>query len=199
MRKLNWFKRPALLVLALVIAISAAVWVYAKYIYQETIHGSLTITAKLGEITVLEHQAVRNKDGSYQLNANEVRENLYYLIPGLDIPKDPFVRLTDHSSLPVYVFIKVDTNLTGAHQVAYQLRSCWQPVAGTTNIYVYCVDDAPFPVTSDMEILILENNLVEVKQGLSVTGQVFLNFTAAMGQQDAGLDAATVMALFPVS
>ena len=198
MRKLNWFKRPALLVLALVIAVSAAVWVYAKYIYQETIHGSLTITARLGEIAVWEHQAVRNTDGSYQLNATEVQGNFYYLIPGLDIPKDPFVRLTDHSSLPVYVFIKVDTNLTGAHQVAYQLRSCWQPVAGTTNIYVYCVDGVPVPVTSNMIIPILENNSVEVKQGLSVTGQVFLNFTAAMGQVDAGLNAATVTALFPV-
>ena len=175
-------------------------YVYSKYIKNETMKGSLTITAELGDITVWEHKAEQNKDGSYQLDdGQKVQQNFYYLIPGLDIPKDPCVEITDHSSVPVYVFIKVDTNLTDAHQVSYQLQDCWQLVAGTANIYVYCVDGTPCPVTGDMEIQILKDDMVEVKQGLQVTGQVYLNFTAAMSQQDAGLDAAKVMALFPES
>ena len=199
MNKWNWFKRPVLLVLAIAIAISAAVWVYAKYIYQETIHGSLTITASLGEIDVWEHQAVRNPNGSYSLNEKPVHNNSYYLIPGLDVPKDPFVQITKKTNVPVYVFMKVDTNLTDANHVTYGLLDCWKLVEGTSNIYVYCVDGVAHPVSSNMDIPILQGDRVEVSQNLQIDGQVYLNFTAAMSQVDAGLNAATVMALFHVS
>ena len=199
MNKLNRFKRPMLLVLAIAIAISAAVWVYAKYIYQETIHGSLTITASLGKIDVWEHLAVRQNDGSYELNGTLVRRNDYYLIPGLDIPKDPFVQITEKTNVPVYVFIKVDTNPTDANHVTYGLLDCWKLVEGTSNIYVYSVDGVACPVSSNMDLPILQGDLVEVSQNLQIDGQVYLNFTAAMSQVDAGLNAAMVMALFTVS
>lgn len=174
----------------------------AKYIHTAQLQGSVTVKADLGKITVKEHEAVRQDDGSYKLNMSSlVSSNPYNLIPGLDVPKDPHVVIDKDNNMPVYVFIKVETDITAGSGITYQLADYWKPVEGTTNIYVYSEGNVAKPVTGDETIYILKTpdgskHEIMVSQDLSISNNVSLNFYAAMSQITAGIDAGTVETLF---
>ncbi len=203
---MQWSKRKLRILIAVLtvvlLMLSGTAGVMAKYATQETVGGQLTITADLGEIKVQEHKAEPQDDGSYKLNMSSlVSSNPYNLIPGLDVPKDPHVVIDKDNNMPVYVFIKVETDITAGSGITYQLADCWKPVEGTTNIYVYSEGNVAKPVTGDETIYILKtpdgsNHEIMVSQDLSISNNVSLNFYAAMSQVTAGIDADTVEALF---
>ena len=172
----------------------------AKYIQTFTLpEQTVNITAQLGIIELREHEAVKQTDGSYiLLDGQEGREekvvttNAYILMPGVDVPKDPQVVVTKPNDIPVYVYIKVDTNIPADSGVTYQLAGCWKPVDGYPGVYVY-----ESPVTEDMTIDVLTvpgDSLHEIRvdQDLSLTDDVKLNFTAYMYQTAAGSSPAEV-------
>lgn len=104
---------PGLLIVALLCGLIGST--YAKYVKQDSLKGSATIRAGLGKIELLEHEAIRQDDGSYTLDENsEVVANSYILLPGLDIPKDPFVRITEKSPIRAYVYVEVLNTLSGS-------------------------------------------------------------------------------------
>ena len=99
---------------------------YAKYIQQDQLKDTLMITADIGTIELLEHQAERNLDGSYSLNDvllpilddpdttgvdEAVLGNTYDILPGLDIPKDPFVKIEKTDNISVYVYVKIHDSI----------------------------------------------------------------------------------------
>ena len=167
----------------------------AKYVSQEQTAGQVTITADIGTIVLQEHEAVRRTDGSYELTAVITDSNEYYLIPGLDIPKDPHVVITKPDALPVYVYVEVDTNIPASSAVVYQLADCWELVSGTTDVYVYSDNNGPIAVTSSIDRLDIltkpEGSLHEicVGQELNLSGEVNLTFHAYMYQAIAGKSA----------
>lgn len=195
MRKMSKRSLQILVVVLSIILIflSATAGVMAKYVTEKTFTGSVTIKADLGNIAVQEHKAVRQNDGSYVLGTEVVTENAYTLIPGLDVPKDPFVTVTNKSSIPVYVFLKIETD-TLPNTVTYQLESCWKTVDGYAGVYVYSDDNGPIAVKADCTISVLQNDTVYVSQDLkgSISGSVTLSFSASMGQTAAGADASAV-------
>ena len=195
---------------------------YAKYVKQQTLEGTVTIKANLGKIELLEHEAVRLSTGEYELTekllpvhdnpeTTDVDEtdlgNEYILLPGLDIPKDPFVQITAKTPIKAYVFIKVVTNIdtdnkdmttdtdpADDHNVSYTLTDNWLQISQAekdgviTTVYVYTADGAN-PATVDEcvdgdgtgTIQILKDKTIYVSQKLNVPqAGVYLNFSACM-------------------
>ena len=182
---------------------------YAKYVKQDKLEGSVTIKAELGTIELWEHLAEDlDGDGEYTLNTTkEVTSNTYKLLPGLDVPKDPFIRITGKTPIEAYVFLKVvtniqtdnkdmntDENLGDDHNVSYTLTANWlkikESTAGdvTTAVYVYSSDgttpakvDETFGTNGTGIISVLKDNTIYVSQKLNVpTAGVYLNFSACM-------------------
>ena len=57
---------------------------------------------------LMEHKAEDDdKDGVYELKAEEVDKNTYTVLPGVDLPKDPFVKTKETLKLDAYVFVEV--------------------------------------------------------------------------------------------
>lgn len=93
---------------------------------------SIPIEDLIQSFILMEHKAVdSNKDGSYELTDEEVLSNDYTVYPGVDIPKDPFVRI-EGLSREAYLFVEIvgennddfawtvrdewlETNLVGHH------------------------------------------------------------------------------------
>ena len=87
----------------------------------------------------MEHKAVDlNKDGLYELGNEEVPSNDYTVYPGVNIPKDPFVRI-EGLTKDAYLFIEIvgDNN----KDFSWSVRDSWQEtnLVGLKNgtVYVY--------------------------------------------------------------
>ena len=207
------------IVLILIIAASALVGVsVAKYIQTTTFTGTLKFNAKLAEsVEMLEHQAERQSDGSYTLINTEndpetekneeitVSKNEYVLIPGLDIPKDPFVRITGKTSIEAYLYVEVvenidsikdETSNTEEKVITWIMDEDWLLLSEVTGkhgaVYVYAPDGTPkaLGINDSGDYPLLEGNKVYVSQKLlradipeetSLTGDL-LTFYAALGE-----------------
>lgn len=165
----------------------------AKYVTQEQTTGQVTITADIGTIALWESRAVRQPSGAYELDAaTPVATNSYDLIPGLDIPKDPYVVITKKDALPVYVYVEVVDGLGTGSGISYTLSADWEDLGVTGpnggKIYAY-----KSQITTNQTIDILENNTVYVSQKLNkAAGNLELTFHAYMYQAITGKTAAQV-------
>ncbi len=121
----------ALIAMAAVLLLSVIGYVSAKYVQQVSATGSVKVSATLAKnIMVLEHEAVRQSDGSYKLGTSEVKANEYKLMPGVDVPKDPTVRVTGYTGMPAYVFISVDDSGLPS-TVEYSIAAGWTKLTDT--------------------------------------------------------------------
>ena len=114
------FSLAALLVVAIAIGLSQA-----KYKTEKVMQGKVRFTATLAEnLKIQEHPAVREHDGSYKLNtdADPVQVQEYKLMPGVDIPKDPFVTVEGKTNLPGWLFVEIDDSKL-PEEVTYAVRS----------------------------------------------------------------------------
>jgi hypothetical protein len=154
--------------LVLITAFSSAV--YAKYIKKTDFSGNVTIQADLAkDFKIVESEVSRNELGEYSLiSGTETSENDYILMPGVDIPKDPTIKITGKTALPAYLYVEVvDTNTDSA--IKYDMADRWQLLAGVTGpnggkVYVYneTVDGS----TANMEVQLIKGNTVYVGQTL---------------------------------
>lgn len=148
-------------------------FVVGKYVFHNTFRGTVTFRADLAEEFLLrERTAVRQEDGSYQLTEPCVPGNEYFLLPGLDVPKDPHVVITGKSSIPAYLFLEV-VDETGNAAVTFDLASCWietnlkDPKEQNGKVYAYSTDGKnPAPITTDETIYIIKDNMVYVSETL---------------------------------
>ena len=209
MKKLQkWL--PGFLIFAVLLVSMLGGAAFGKYIYSEKLGGKVTITANLGTITLLEHEAIRDpKLGSYSLGTKEVTSNTYTIIPGLDIPKDPFVTVDKASPIPVYVFVEVVSALNGS-AVSYEVdeyhatknpNGKWIKIGGDGyegknggTVYIYTGGgEVPKQIANeDFTAYILKDNLVMVGQKLNAKDKIQANlgltFYACMGEVAAGKD-----------
>lgn len=157
----------------------------AKYVSQKQISGQITITADIGTIVLQEHVAERQANGSYNLVDTVTSKNKYYLIPGLDIPKDPHVVITKPDTLPVYVYVEVVDGLGTGSGITYALTGDWTDlgITGPNGGRVYAYKSS---VTQSGTIYILNNDTVYVGQKLNMTDDLNLKFYAYMYQTAAG-------------
>ena len=198
------------LVALFVVACSAVGYVGAKYVKDVPFSGSVTVSADLVEqLELYEHKAVRNGDGTYKLlndetdpgdenKHKEVASNQYILMPGVDIPKDPQIRITNKTAIDAYLYIEVVDGTPAT--VEYALDDCWAELDGVTGknggkVYVYVKDGAPvvldeaFDADGDgaksVEIIsILKDGQITVSQEyLSDDTDFTLSFHAYMAQK----------------
>lgn len=131
-----------------------------KYTTTVPVSGTVTFHADLGTITLQEHAAVRQPDGSYALVTAEyaqadttdayneetfVNSNGYTLLPGLDIPKDPHIVIENKTPIEAYLFVEVvESGDVGLQDkvITYALTDDWlklEDVNGKNGgtVYVY--------------------------------------------------------------
>lgn len=137
---------------------------FAKYIVTDSSSNSANVAAG-GEMLLLEHKATL-VSGVYVLSEDEadlVTTNNYdKVIPGVDIPKDPFVRLNlEASEVDYKLYVKVIKSENFPETVTFKLTDKWLPYNEAKGIYVY---DGYFDAgTSDIDdIPILKNNKLYV-------------------------------------
>lgn len=164
MRKLKL--NPVLLIL-LIFALAMVVGnTYARYAKKETVTGTLTVSANLGEIAMSEENIEAK------------------IIPGVDIPVNHTVKITDKSSIPAYVYLVVDTTNDTNLSFALLSESPWKEIqkttadGKTTTVYVYVNNGTPVVVINNVEISVA--GLLEVSQYVNVPDSVNMTFTAMM-------------------
>ena len=125
-----------LLLLLLTALMGSAVGKYKK---TDTKTGNVQFTAELAtNLILLEHKAVKQDDGRYILDEKDtVTENSYILIPGLDIPKDPYVIIEGKSPVPAYLFVEITSTLDAP--VSYEIDDAnWKEIKSDGSKKVYC-------------------------------------------------------------
>ena len=159
-------KRSRLLILlAVVLLIGATVGTaVGKYVTTITVPGKVVFTADLAEeVKLQEHQAKRNADGSYSLTGEIAQpdlngnHNTYDLLPGLDIPKDPHITISNKTPIEAYLFVEVvesgDVD-TENKVITYSMDSGWLKLNGVTGknngtVYVYKGEDSSAKVLDE--------------------------------------------------
>lgn len=147
----------------------------AKYKTQQVVNNvpvTITVTADLADtLEIKEHVANRLDSGAYELTAAETNSNSYVLMPGVDIPKDPFVRVTGKTEIPAYLYIEVIDSVGGSNSTYnYAIDSTnWTAVSGVNGkyggtVYVYnSVLQKTATESGDVTVHILQNDIVTVK------------------------------------
>lgn len=175
-KKGSRFRWPVLLLLLALMGtgIGAAM---AKYVYQQQFKAQVTFTARLAQkLQLLESKAVATQDdpkSNYKLTGETVTSNIYELMPGVDIPKNPYVRITGKSPIPAYLFIEVVDQTNSAIEIS--LRPEWIKLdeagivpqnGGTVYYYNDNPGEHPTPLASfdEKDFYILAEDKVRVKQ-----------------------------------
>lgn len=135
-----------------------------------------------------EHQADYKNDGVYVLKDGregrelvETQKNEYkQVLPGVDLPKDPFVRVKGLDVDSAYLFVEV----VGLNNLSPNFSASVDPanwtvtsLSGAHGGTVYVYNTADGRITDDIESAnILLDNVVEVKENCSAGAVANLNF-----------------------
>ena len=123
--KKKTFRWP-LLAAALVLLGMAIGSTAAKYIHRQEMTGKVSFTARLADdIRLLEREAVpaQSGDSNYTLTGETVESNTYSLMPGVDVPKDPYVRITGKTPIPAWLYVEVVDSTNNA--ISYTADEKW--------------------------------------------------------------------------
>ena len=161
----------------------------AKYVTSVPLAGTVTIKGELADnVTLTEHEAARQADGSYILTETIVAENQYIVMPGVDILKDPTITIENKSSVPAYLYVEIVDNSPGT--ATYALTDDWEKITvtdDTRNVYVY---RPAFSETSPQNIQILKDNKIIISEKYDPMSAPFsLQFHAYMVQKEGSLNA----------
>lgn len=190
----------ALILIAVLVAALLVGGIVAKYIMAETLQSKVTFSADLAKsVKLIEHEATRGSDGVYTLDTSkEVNGNEYYVMPGVDIPKDPRVIITDKSAVDAYLYIEIVKNNI-PQTVNCKVSSSWKLLTDVTgpnggDVYVYSRDGAPFILNDKSEnisdIPIIEDNKITVSDKFDEATEKFsIDFYGYMTQIRGGNDA----------
>lgn len=187
-------KQKQYIVFFLLVSVAAAFLliggIAARYMHTETLEAKVVFSAGLTEeLKLIEHEAKRQPDGSYKLSSKETGNNQYTVMPGVDIPKDPQIVMTDKSAVDAYVYIEVTGDCPDG--LTYNMESCWKPLENVVGVnggkvYVYS-DTQGNPVVLDENfkqpsIGIIEGNRITVSHRIHQMEDFSLSFYAYMAQ-----------------
>ena len=204
-------KKTLLTILAVMLVCCIAVTGTLAVLFAKTsepVVNTFTATSQLvnGDFTLKEHIAEQQKNGSYTLTKettnNTVTGNHYDVLPRTDLPKDPYITITEKTNAPAYLYVEVVGKLpAGMH---YDMADCWTKLDGVTGnhngvIYVYN-DGTPIDEESTglNNISIIKNDTITVDDvpGLTEGQEVSLSFYAYLGQASVGTAAEAYTACF---
>lgn len=149
---------------------------------------------------IVEHAVETDEVGNYTLGDVFSNGNVYEVLPGAKLPKDPKVYIKGKTSVPSYLYIEVVDGLANSGLI-YSIADCWVDTGLTIDgnkVYVYSADGAPVIVTSDLTVSILTDDQITVPEDekdiiLSDDGLSF-EFYGFLAQASAGETAADVFA-----
>ncbi|MBR4072249.1 MAG: hypothetical protein IKK26_06825 [Clostridia bacterium] len=199
----------------LIIVMLLSTVVYAKYIRTETFTGTIQITVDLGNIALLESKANKELTGQYVLDKNDILDgttdkegNTYtHVLPGLDIPKDPYITVTGKTTIPAYIYVEIkaddifkESSDHTPDYLTYELTNDWLSLGmkgrNGGDLYVYSGGaGAAKAVTADIaKISILVGDKITVSQelNLSTITPVSMKIYAAMAEVVSGKTAAEI-------
>ena len=159
---------------------------------------------------VLENEVTLEEDGSYTIadNAELALGNDYTVLPEVNLPKNPFVRLTGKTTVPAYLYIEVVDTLGEDSGLSYEIAEEWvllENAVGSNggDIYVYSDEQGdPVILTADIgeDVAILVDDQIVVGDTLSIPDGAELSFYGYLAQASAGEDATSAFgACFPAS
>lgn len=139
--------RVALIIFSVLIIAAGAITIAtsgvasAKYKTQKvanTVPVTVTVTADLADsLTISESAVTRQSSGQYVTGSGTSSGNTYDLMPGVDIPKDPFVRVTGKTEIPAFLYIEiVDGTVWSTANQRFEYK------IGDTLVYSYSIDTA---------------------------------------------------------
>ncbi len=177
-------KKALALVLSLVLVAGCVVGGAVAWLTKKTGPVTNTFTAanlvdptdKDAAFILKEHKANRDtNNGKYTLDNNQIVEaNTYTVVPGVPLPKDPFVSVKTEEN--TYLFVEVVNNLP-TPGMNFEMANEWKPLDGVAvgpnggKIYVW--NNAPLPagdysVKTGKPFSIIANNEITVDQDLVV-------------------------------
>ena len=210
-------KRDKVLVLSLIIALLVAITVLAgsviaKYVSEKSVHGKIVVSAELAKgVELFEHEAIKQDGGDYKLGTKEVAANKYVLMPGVDIPKDPTVRIKGYTGMAAFLYVEV-VEQTLPDTITYAVNDMWTALTDVTGPHegkVYYTELPSDQMRADQDgntdVQILKklstagNNEIQVSDQLdhSSTAQTsVLTFYAFIAQKTTDATAAGTFAQF---
>lgn len=177
----------------------AALSIGGTLAWLQTSTGPVVNTFTAGDI------AIELKEHDYDpstglLGTTEVTsESDYKIVPGKNLPKDPFVRFTADSE-PCWLFVQVDPSDNWPAKMTWAIDEGWTLVE--ENVYVKQYDTV---VTANTEVNILKDQTVTVSSELTkaelnaLTSNPTLTFKAFAVQKEAAADAAAAWAQVPTA
>lgn len=135
-----------------------------------------TLVEKKDDFVLREHHADPNENGNgYHLTDQEVTENSYVVVPGVNLNKDPFVRVKPQEN--AWLFITVDKNLqTG---MDFEMDPQWLPLMDAEHHQVKTQAGNPVYVLNKMLPKGVQENALNIIKDKTVTVQN--NFTYQKG------------------
>ncbi len=178
-------KKKLLIALAIVLVIAMSVTGTLAYLTADT--GAVTNTFTVGNIfdeedrdthknfELLEH-GITGKPGEYTLTAEEVSENEYTVMPGVNIPKDPFIRVNSPVGVDVYLFVEV-VDGTGEQLTVTVDSAKWTKLAGVTgthggDVYTLASGRLTAGSTLDATNILADDEIVVANATIVAPGQV---------------------------
>lgn len=160
-------KRTLALLMAVVMLFGVTVGGTIAWLQAET--SSVINTFSVGDINIelKEHNYDPTTKKLLEGTENEVtEENDYKIIPGTDLPKDPFVRIKDESEA-CWVFVRVTPENWPTSKVTYTIDDDWTALEGVDGVYWQKVDSLVGGEAKDAELNILKDKVVLVDDSLT--------------------------------
>ena len=176
----------SLILLAIAVAALIIGLVAAKYVKEVRMPHKITVSADLAKnIEIFEHNATRTEHGDYETDTSEVTENEYILMPGVDVPKDPTVRIEGYTGLKAWLYVEIVESADFPATVTYTAADGWTPLPGLTGpnggrIYYRELTNAQ---TGDLEFQVLKDNTVTVSEKIPRGTTLKLDFYAYITQE----------------
>lgn len=205
-KKFSKREKITLISLLLVLLTATAIivgTVAAKYITEKRVPGRIKVSVELAQsIEMFEHKVTRTEDGGYDTVATEVAGNTYKLMPGVDIPKDPTVRITGYTGLSSYVYVEVvgePAEVVGKPKtVSFAIDDGWTLIEGVTGpnggkVYyreLKAANNETYP--KDVEINVLKDKKVTVSQWVERNTNLEIKFYAYVAEKTGDANAKTV-------
>lgn len=181
MKKILSFALCLVLVAGLSIGGTLA-WITAK-----TTTVKNTFTVGNINLTLQEHDYVPETNTLATTAATVVENKDYKIVPGMDLPKDPFVTVKADSEA-CWLFVKVEKSDNWLEGMTYEMDKTvgWTELSANSGIYWIKVD----ATTKDTDFNILEGKTVDVSENITkdilndLKSNPTLSFTAYAVQQN---------------
>ena len=172
-----------LLLLMLLLSVASGIkQVNAKYARTYTHARTLTIKTSLAKEVILQ-EVIQEANYPWTTKSETTNQNTYYLIPGVDIEKAPYIQIIDKTPVRAYLYIEIVDNTVDTYEengntiplISYTVTSEWKQTTAKTpehggTVYVYTggPDNDALVLTNEntpnTKIYILQDNKVTVSQ-----------------------------------